>query len=176
MPPCLSGQAAKLYGKHRSNWDLRISHWKRFHPKEPREKFLAVMGRPKGTSMQRASFAKRLALVAQNVQILKRDCNGHRPTEIVWPFSTEQEGVTKKFVCTAYLSKLVKTKCRQKATGRRTRYKTIEWLQSMIGAENSVTKKKDLSWSSYESILVDIYIYIYISIDNMCISFPSDIR
>lgn len=140
---------AKLYGKQKSDWDLRISHWKKAHPKEPREKILDVVGQPKGTPMKIASFAKRNALVAKNIQILKGDCNGHKPTEIVWPFSNQREGVVKKFACTiclktAHLSKLIKSKCPKKLTGRRTRCRLVAKLQEMISKENNNAKKQDL--------------------------------
>jgi len=42
------------------------------------------------------------AVAAKNLQMLKGDCNGHRPNEIIWPCTTAKEGVIKrKSVCTA---------------------------------------------------------------------------
>jgi len=45
--------------------------------------------------------AKQNALASKNLPIFKGDCNGHRPTEIIWPCATAKEGVIKKNVCTA---------------------------------------------------------------------------
>jgi len=148
--------SAKLYGKCKSDWSLRIAHWKHDHPTEPREKFLDNIGRPKGTSMRVASFAKRNALVSKNVQILKGNCNGHTPTEVVWPFATVQQGKAKKFVCvkclrTAHLSKLVRKKCAGKPTSCRTRCRTMTKLQDLLTTETNAEKQNNIAF------LLDLY-------------------
>ena len=94
--------------------------------------------------------AKQNAFASKNLPIFKGDCNGHRPTEIIWPCTTAKEGVIKKkfvLLClrTADLPKLVKKKCPQKATSRPTCQRTVERLRMMMSKETDSEKNGDIS-------------------------------
>ena len=138
-----------IYGSNKSDWQMRMDHWKTVHPKKPKEDFLLGRGRPTGTSMRIPTVAKRNALVSKNLQLLKGDLNGHDVVEVVWPFAPKEQGVVKKFICkrclrTAHLSKVIKSKCTGKRIKDKRRMRLLRSIRNKIGKTKSLTAKDNL--------------------------------
>ena len=140
---------AALYGQNKSDWQVRLDHWRKVHPKKPKEDFLYSRGRPSGTSMKIPSIAKRNALVARNMQLLKGNLNGHAPVEIIWPFAPKCQGVVKQFICRrclrrAHLPKMIKKKCHGEKIKDKRRMQLLRKIRRKISVTKSETDKQNL--------------------------------
>eukprot|EP00438_Fugacium_kawagutii_P026971 Skav224411 [mRNA] locus=scaffold657:114335:116002:+ [translate_table: standard] len=141
--------AVALYGAKKSNWDLRMEHWRKVHPSKPKEDFVLPKGRPSGTSMRIPSIAKRNALVSKNLQLLKGNCNGHQPVEVTWPFAPKHQGLVKKFICkaclrTAHLPKLLKNKCTNRKLKDKRRVTLLSKIRRKIAQTKTEPEKANL--------------------------------